>query len=176
MNIGQFFNTKLSVTVSGRDSPLFLSLLLILLYLLGLSSLFGRRLVGFPFQGSRVNLAASRPRPALLDVDVDDVLLLENDVMAFPVLDHAQVLKGAHNVIRVDSHVVTESLNKTTMKTPVINSTIIVTYLDRDLPFRIVANVLQKDVLPIGSVSHQSKIRQGFFRTPNLALGSRQQI
>lgn len=62
-----------------------------------------------PLEAFLVDLLVGRI-PALdsLDVLLDFVQLLEDDVLAFPVLHHAQRLQRADDVVRVDGHLLTD--------------------------------------------------------------------
>ena len=69
--------------------------------------------------------------PGLGHVLVDEVLPLQDDVLALPVLDHPQDLEGADDVVGVDAHLLAEEL-------------------DGELLVRAArADVLQDDVLPV---------------------------
>ena len=107
-----------------------------LLDLFGLFPFLSRRLIGLPPQGTQVDFSALGSVLALLQVVLYQVLSLEYQVLAFPVLDHSHVLQGADDVVRVDAHLFAEGF-------------------DGDLLFRVVADVLQQDVFPVCAVGDQ---------------------
>ena len=109
-------------------SSLLLSFLLAFLDFLSVPPLLGGWLVRFPFESVGVNLSSLGSISHLSHVLLDQILLLQNHVLAFPVLDHAQVLQGADNVVRVDSHLLAK-------------------VLDRELFLRVIANVFQDHIL-----------------------------
>jgi len=109
-----------------RKRKKLLSLLLFLLILLDLFSqlsFFGTRLIGFPLERTRINFSPFRSVSTLLQIIVNQVLAFQNQVLALPILDHAHVLEGAYDVVRIDSHLFAEGL-------------------DGDLLFGIITNVL----------------------------------
>ena len=124
-------------------SSLLLPFLLILLDLLRLPPLLGRRLVWPPLERRRRDLRPPlRPAPHFTQVLRDDVLLFEHDVLALPVLNHLQVLHGGHDVARVDAHLLAEGL-------------------DGDVAVGVVAHVLQDHLLPVGAIRDQAEVGEG---------------
>ena len=94
-----------------KTGSAFLLFLLILLDLFSQLSLLGTRLIGFPLESARIEFSPVRSVSALLQIVVDQVLALQNQVLALPVLDHAHVLKGADDVVGIDAHLFAEGLD-----------------------------------------------------------------
>lgn len=72
-------------------------------------------------------------------------------MLALPVLHHAQRLQRAHNVVRVDGHLLGQ-------------------VLDVQMGASAGAQVVQEDVLPVGPIRNQSQIGQWLLRRSNFTL------
>lgn len=120
----------------------------------------GGRHVGLPPQALRVEHHLGRLGLAalpLLPVVGHHVLLLEDDVLALPVLDHAHGLQRAHDVVGVDGHLLAD-------------------VFDHELLAAEVAQVLEQHVLPVRAVRDEPQVRERLLRGAHLAFLPRQQV
>ena len=134
-----------------------LALFLFLFDFFCLPLLLGSWFIRLPLQIFTRDFFLLGPLALALQVIINNILLLENDVLAAPVLDHAQVLEGGHDVVGLDAHLLADGL-------------------EADLPVRVGAQVLQDDVLPVGAVRDEAQVRQRLLRAADLALHPRQQV
>lgn len=104
-----------------------------------------------------MNLPGFWSVPRLLDIVIDQILLFQDQMLTFPVLDHSKVLQGADDIRWVDASFLSEGF-------------------DGDFLVWEIANVLQQNILPIGSVSDESEITEWLLRTSNLAFNPTETI
>lgn len=124
----------------------------------GAGGLRGPRRERRPLEAVAVQLPLRAAAPLrALHVLVDHVLLLEDDVLALPVLHHAEGLQRADDVVRVDGHLLTD-------------------VFDGELLAAEVAEVLQQHVLPVAAVRDEPQVGQRLLWGADLALHPRQQV
>lgn len=106
--------------------------------------------------GIRVPPVRAAPLGTLL-VFLYDIPFLEDNVLPFPVLHHAQGLECAHNVVGINGHFLAK-------------------ILDGYLLAREGADMLQQDIFPIRPVGDETQIREGLLRRSDFPLRPCQEI
>lgn len=122
---------------------------------------------------------------SFINPKVCSYLFLQNDVLALPVLHHAQRLQCAHNVVRVDGHFlfrIRQRGNSQVHQSPIGRefnyrpsaSTHLWQVLNIQMCSRAGAQIIQEHVLPVGPVRDQTQVGQGLLRGSYFPLYSSQ--